>query len=490
LEKKISNLNKDCTVITNLGDIRGFTKDGVNSFLGIPYSAGLNIENRFCPPEPIKPWNSTLEATKRGPIPPQRPSRLAKAMGDFIFPYDEDCLTLNIWTPANKQHKLPVIFWIHGGAFVSGAGSLDWYNGKDFARTEETVLVGINYRLGALGFLSHPDISGGNLGIQDQILALEWVNQNIESFGGDPSNITVMGQSAGAISAYALLANNRARHLIKNVIFQSGRYDSFETQDIASEKAEKFARMAGLKVKQLGTMPLEDILDTQSALAQKEATFASTNILFLPVIDGDIIPNNIHAAALEGAVNKSIMLGTTHDEMHAFLSGQPEIENATQKEIEAVFKREFMKDWEVILKDCKKKAPGGTPIEILSLGLNIANFEGQTNSLATNFVEKGINSWLYRFDWKSKQSPLGACHCIELPFLFNTFKEWLPPMIAGLDLNEGLNLSKILQKTWGAFARYGDPNHDDIPYWPKISTKNRSEIHWNKYIEVIQKPSL
>ncbi len=410
-------------------------------------------------------------------------------MGDFTFPFNEDCLTLNIWGPTNKKEKLPVIFWIHGGAFVSGAGSLDWYNGERFASDQKIILVGINYRLGALGFLSHPDISRGNLGIQDQILALEWVNQNIESFGGDPANITVMGQSAGAISTFALLANNKARHFINNVIFQSGRYDSFETPDVASEKTEKFARLAGLKVKQLGEMPLEDILNTQSALAQEEAIFASTNIPFLPVIDGEIIPNNTHAAAIEGAMNKNVMLGSTHDEMHAFISGNPEIEEASHKQVEDVFKREFMDDWEVILKDCKNRAPGATSMEILSLGLNIANFEGQTAALAADLSEKGINAWLYRFDWKRPTSPLGACHCIELPFLFNTFEKWLPPMIAGLDLNEGLNLSKILQKTWGTFARYGDPNHDDIAYWPKFSKNDRAEIHWNKYIEVIQKPT-
>jgi len=410
-------------------------------------------------------------------------------MGDFTLPYNEDCLTLNIWTPSSKKEKKAVIFWIHGGAFVSGSGSLDCYSGENFARDQEIIFVGINYRLGALGFLYHPDISKGNMGIQDQMLALEWVSNNIESFGGDPANITIMGQSAGARSAYALLANNKARHFIKNVIFQSGFFNSFETSDVASEKAEKFAKIAGVQVNQLAAMPLEDILDVQSAFAQKGAIFASVNVPFFPVIDGEIIPANTHAAAMEGAADKSIMLGTTHDEMHAFISGNPEIETASLKKIEEVFRREFLDDWEIKLKDCRKRAPGATSMEILSLGLNLAFFEGQTAAVAKDFAEKGIDSWLYRFDWKSPGSALGACHCIELPFLFNTFEKWLPPMIAGLDLSEGLNLSKVLQKTWGTFAKYGDPNHADIAYWPKFSEKQRSEIHWNKYVEVIQKLS-
>ncbi len=481
-------MNKDCIINTELGDILGFKKDGVNYFLGIPYSSGLGAEKRFCSPEPIEPWEGILDATTNKPIPPQRPSRLAKVMGDFSLLYNEDCLTLNIWSPTNKKEKLPVIFWIHGGAFVSGSGSLDWYSGESFARDQEIILVGINYRLGALGFLYHPDISKGNMGIQDQILALEWVSKNIESFGGDSANITIMGQSAGARSAFALLANNKARHFIKNVIFQSGFFNSFETRDVASEKAEKFAKIAGVKVKQLKKISVEDILDTQTAVAQTGAIFASVNVPFFPVIDGEIIPANTHAAALEGAADKCIMLGTTHDEMHAFLSGNPEIETAPLKKIEEVFRREFINDWEIILKNCQRRAPGATSMEILSLGLNIAFFEGQTAAIANDFAEQGIDAWLYRFDWKSPASAFGACHCIELPFLFNTFKKWLPPMIAGLDLNEGLNLSKVLQKTWGTFAKYGDPNHDDIAYWPKFSEKQHSEIHWNKYIEVIQKP--
>ncbi len=477
--KKISNLNKDLIINTNLGDISGVTKDRVNSFLGIPYSSGLGIENRFCPAEPIEPWDGLLDATNIGPIPPQRPSRLSRVMGDFNLPYSEDCLTLNIWAHNGNTKNLPVIFWIHGGAFVSGSGSLDWYNGESFARDQEIILVGINYRLGALGFLCHPDISIGNLGIQDQILALEWVKRNISFFGGDPANITIMGQSAGAISAFALLANNKARHLIKNVIFQSGRFNSFETSDIASEKAEKFAKLAGLKIKKLATMPLERLLDAQSALAQKEAIFASTNIPFLPVIDGEIIPKNTRSAAIEGAINKNIMLGSTHDEMHAFISGTPEIETASDKQVEEVFRREFKDSWKAIYEDCLKKVPGATPMEILSLGLNIAHFEGQTSELAVDFARKRINTWLYRFDWKNHASPFGACHCIELPFLFNTYKNWRPPMISGLDLNEGAKLSKVLQNTWAAFARHGDPNHKDIPFWPKFSTKDRSKIHWN-----------
>ena len=143
---------------TNLGQIEGNISDGVMSFLGVPYAARFTDDSRFEPPEMVQPWEGVASAVEDGPIPPQRPSRLASVMGDFELPYNENCLTLNIWTPEADNGKRPVIVWIHGGAFVSGAGSLPWYDGTSFSRDQGVVLVGVNYRLGALGFLCHPEI--------------------------------------------------------------------------------------------------------------------------------------------------------------------------------------------------------------------------------------------------------------------------------------------------------------------------------------------
>ena len=181
------------------------------------------------------------------------------------------------------------------------------------------------------------------------------------------------------------------------------------------------------------------------------------------------------------------MIGFTHDEMHAIISGNSDIENATDQQIEAGFFREFGDAWQSFLEACKKRVPGGSAMEILSLGLNIANFEGQTREFASALSDRKINVWLYRFDWKSPKGKFGACHCIELPFLFNTFQEWSPPMISGSEKIDLLNLSRALQKTWGEFAKRGNPNNNSITHWPRFSNKNRSELRWNKYVEVVQK---
>ena len=162
-----------------------------------------------CRPSPCTPWQGVRDATRDGPIAPQGRSRLAHIMGDFERPQSEDCLTLNIWTPAPDSKKRPVMVWIHGGAFASGAGSLPWYSGESFAANGDIVAVSINYRLGALGFLCLPGVSDGNLGLLDQVAALRFVRDNIAAFGGDPDNVTVVGQSAGAASIAILMTMPR-----------------------------------------------------------------------------------------------------------------------------------------------------------------------------------------------------------------------------------------------------------------------------------------
>jgi para-nitrobenzyl esterase len=191
---------EDLVVRTNPGELRGAREGGIAVFRGVPYAAPPVGELRFQSPQPVPAWRGARDATKDGPIAPQGRSRLAHVMGDFERPQSEDCLTLNIWTPAPDSEKRPVLVWIHGGAFSSGAGSLAWYSGERFAANGDLVVVSINYRLGALGFLCLPGVSDGNLGLLDQVAALRFVRDNIAAFGGDPDNVTVVGQSAGAAS--------------------------------------------------------------------------------------------------------------------------------------------------------------------------------------------------------------------------------------------------------------------------------------------------
>ena len=182
---------------TSLGRLAGAVEHGVCVFRGVPYAQAPVGALRFATPQPMAPWSGVRDASRNGPIPPQPASRLRAAMGDFDEPHGEDCLTLTIATPAADGARRPVLLWLHGGAFWTGAGSLDWYSGVPMAQHNDMVVVGVNHRLGALGFMHLPGVSPPNLGLMDQCAALEWVGREIAAFGGDPDNITVAGQSAG-----------------------------------------------------------------------------------------------------------------------------------------------------------------------------------------------------------------------------------------------------------------------------------------------------
>src|SRR5512135_3904604 len=211
----------NAVVTTQYGEVRGSVADGVNTFKGIPYAAPPFGANRFQPPRPVEPWSGVRGALTYGPTPPhlEFTPPIDKLLPDAVIP-GEDCLNLNIWSPGLGSVGLPVMIWIPGGAFEHGSNALSWYDGSHFAR-DGVVCVTINYRLGAEGFLYLGD-GIANLGLLDQIAALQWVQENITAFGGDPHNVTVFGQSAGACSIATLLSMPRARDLFRRVIAQSG----------------------------------------------------------------------------------------------------------------------------------------------------------------------------------------------------------------------------------------------------------------------------
>ena len=209
---------------TSLGPLRGIWGDGAAVFRNVPYAAAPIGDRRLAPPEPPARWVEMRDASQHGPIAPQAPSRLRVAMGDFDRLQDEDCLSLTIYTPAPDGKSRPVLVWLHGGAWISGAGSLDWCDGTQLAREGDIVFVGVNYRLGALGWLHRPGIIDAEAGTLDMIAALSWVREHIAAFGGDPGCITVMGQSAGATSIARLAMLPEARGLFHRVIMQIGGY--------------------------------------------------------------------------------------------------------------------------------------------------------------------------------------------------------------------------------------------------------------------------
>src|SRR5579862_8204683 len=273
-------------VRTKPGELRGVTENGVVVFRAVPYAAPPIGELRFSPPQPMPAWRGMRDASKDGPIAPQGRSRLAHVMGDFERPQSEDCLTLNIWTPAADGKKRPVMVWIHGGAFASGAGSLPWYSGERFAAQGDLVFVSINYRLGALGFLCLPGVSPGNLGLLDQVAALRFVRDNIAAFGGDPNNVTVIGQSAGAASIAILMTMRQADGLFRRAILQSTPFGRMSrTLEDAHRIGRRLLDVLELKPERVGdlkSLPFTRLVTAQGELGRLERKFADALAPFWP----------------------------------------------------------------------------------------------------------------------------------------------------------------------------------------------------------------
>ncbi len=460
---------------TAYGDLGGLRDGGVTVFRGVPYAAPPVGERRFAAPQPPTTWTGLRDATAHGPIAPQAPSRLAVAMGGFTRPMDEDCLTLTIWTPAIDHGARPVLVWLHGGAWVSGAGSLDWYDGATLAREGNMVVVGVNYRLGALGYLKHPDLPIADPGTQDQAAALAWVAENITGFGGDPGRVTLGGQSAGAASIGRLLLDPTARLHFHQVILQSG---GFGRAPLTVTDAHAItAQYCGLlnidegasdAIARLQAVPVEQLLACQGLLAQARARFGETTPPFMPTL-----PEATTEAALIGRIAsaaqpKPVLIGATHDEVHAFFAGNPAM--ATP---DPTAYRERFAGLGGDETAYRRRRPAGSAMDWLADLNSDHTFLWPTMRLAEAISGAGGHAYAYQFDWAPAGSPFKACHCIDLPFVFGNFNQWPDaPMLAGGDPNEIAALSALIRACWAGFIGTGAPGLAGMD-WPRYNTSTR-----------------
>ena len=438
---------------------QGLTTNGVTLYRGIPYAAP---PARFQPPEPPDLSTAPSDATKHGPIAPQARSRLADAMGDFTRPQSEDCLTLTIATPAADSAGRAVMVWLHGGAWSSGAGSLDWYDGSTLARDQDIVVVGVNYRLGALGYLHLPGISPGNLGTLDQIAALHWIHANIANYGGDPARITIAGQSAGAASIGHMITDPAVRPLFRRAILQSGSFG--RPPPSRAQAAEIGATFAALLADDPRTAAPAKLIAAQGALARHLAKFAETNPPFMPLIEHPATQQERRAAIATAAADLEILIGTTRDEVHAFFAANPAMANPPEDAVAARFGTQAK------LEAYRHRRPGASLMDLLSdLGTN-ETFAHPSMHLAAAIASAGGQVHAYQFDWTPPGSRFKACHCIELPFMFGTIPAWPDAgMLHGGDPAIMAALSAQMRNHWGAFIRGGNAA---LP-WPGYDPKRR-----------------
>jgi para-nitrobenzyl esterase len=472
------------TVETLHGALRGvLADDGVLAFLAIPYAAAPVGERRFEPPQPAPAWTGIRDAGTHGPTAPQPPvdGPVARLLPHVSIAGD-DYLSLNVWT-ADPRGRRPVMVFIHGGSFSSGSGSIPTYDGSRFAR-DGVVLVTINYRLGADGFLWFGE-GTPNLGLLDQIAALQWVRANIAAFGGDPGGVTVFGESAGAMSICTLLAMPAAAGLFHRAIAQSGAARCVISADTASRIGRRLAEILGVPPSRAGvaTAPVEMLLNAQSQLAVEVAGEAdperwgdaARNIMpFEPVVDGHVLPLEPERAIGDDAgADVDLLIGTNADEARLFFVPAGVVEHADEAAL-ARFVRARCHPPAII--DAYRAArPDASAGELISAIMTGGFYRVPALELAVAHAR----SHVYEFAWPSPAfgGALGACHALELPFVFDTLDD--PGYAAVLGERPPQHLADSMHSAWTAFASTGDPG------WPRYDAHDRTAMRFDTDNELV-----
>jgi para-nitrobenzyl esterase len=459
-------------VRTEAGIVEGTSADGIRAFKGIPYAAPPVAELRWKAPRPAKPWEGVRKADQFGARCMQ-----GNVFNDMVFRDSgpsEDCLYLNVWTPAKSaKAKLPVMVWVYGGGFVAGATSEPRQDGTNLAK-KGVVVVSMNYRLGVFGFLSHPELTkesdhnaSGNYGLMDQAAALQWVASNIRAFGGDPKKVTILGESAGSFSVSALMASPLSRSLIQRAIGESGAMFSATLAARPLQESEK----GGLKLAEaLGTSSLDDL----RAKSAEEVLAAATKVgrfEYTANIDGYFLPKSmidLYSAGEQAHV--PLMAGWNADE-----GGRPGAKKETPDGFTARARTMFGDHAAEFL----KIYPANTEEEAQRSAHDLAG--DQFIALSTwKWIEahKATGKspvYRYRFDDSlpsaDDKGPLGAYHSAEIEFVFGNLASKNLPF-----RDEDRKLSDMMSSYWSNFAKTGNPNGPGLPKWPEYDKKSGHQV--------------
>ena len=462
-------------VRASVGTVRGRWETGVAVFRGIPFAESPVGELRLAAPRPVRGWSGVREAVSYGPPPPQAAafgmdSLAREAAGD-------DWLTINVWSPEpGASAGLPVMVWIHGGAYTIGMSSLPEYDGGHLARDGGVVLVTFNYRVGIEGF-AQIEGAPANRGLLDQIAALEWVRDNIRAFGGDPDRVTIFGESAGAGSVAALLAMPRAAGLFRRAIAQSVQ-GTFFSPELAADIAESFAAELGLRptAADMSTVAPARLSAAGDATGAGMAEWthrwgqvAYRSIPFSPVVDGDVLPVTPWQALADGAGRDiELLAGHTRDEQRLFTALDGLLGEVTEEQADTAL--------DILAPDpdgarCYREGfPGAGPDELYELVNSDWSFRMPTLHLAEVQAEAGGRAHVYELTWPAPGMGgiLGACHGLDVPLVFGNLDRGQPSLLIGESPNhEAEALSARMRASWTAFAANGDPG------WIAYDTERR-----------------
>jgi para-nitrobenzyl esterase len=485
-------------VETRYGRVQGYESEGIHVFRGMRYAAAPDGLRRFMPPAPPEPWTGTRETTRYGPSAPQLAVPGFGWINASNEPRSEDCLSLNLWTPGLDGARRPVLVWIHGGGFVVGSSATPMYDGRDLAQRGDLVVVSINYRLGALGYTHLKLIFGSefeessNLGVRDQIAALEWLREHIDRFGGDPDNVTVFGQSAGAMSVGALLGAPRARYLFRRAICQSGAAENVLPGEDARTVARDFMEELGgppASPAALARIPVRRILQAQQATMGRLTNLVRM-MAFTPAVDGDVIPEPPLEAIHRGATaHISLLVGTTLDEWKLFRLVDQGPTPMREAELEERFAN--------VLHALPQAPGGGTAVREYRAAMEARSggrgrpragavwsafqsarvFHVPAARLAEAQAEGGGRSHAYLFTWRppNVRRAFGAFHALDIPFVFGSTGHPLARPLTGVSASAS-RLSRKMQHAWIRFAREGEPGHERLPGWETYDAYTRATM--------------
>jgi para-nitrobenzyl esterase len=493
----VRGLPLTAAVQTASGRLRGVVRFGVNQFWGVPYAASTAGGGRFMPPVKVAPWSGVRDCVQVGNRAPQDPDGpISEVFAlDRQEPMGEDCLNLNVFTPALGGGNRPVMVWLHGGGFSGGSGNWLLYEGTNLARKEDVVMVSVTHRLNLFGFLYLADLGGGekwanssNVGMQDVVAALGWIKENIAAFGGNPDNVTVFGQSGGGSKVTTLMAMPSAKGLFHRAIAMSGAQVRGATRENATRGAEQFLGKLGLKPNRL------DRLEQFTWKQLQDAYFAEPRIQGLatgPVVDGRSLPRDQwYPDAPAVSADVPLMMGSTATE-DAWSDPPPPLQMSDEEMLTRV--RRVVRNDEARARNMvalyRKTHPGITNTDVW-LVMNADNTRRANAQLLNELktAQGKAPSYLYYFSWRSPvhKGQMKSYHTLDIPFALYNIDQ--AASMTGA-MQDRYTLAHQMSAAFASFARTGNPNHADLPKWPAFNTRAYPTMVFDNECKVMNDPN-
>ena len=486
-------------VQTTKGKVAGYVQNGIYTYKGIPYAKA----ERFQAPVETEKWDGIRSCRQYGPVCPQ-PDRQGWTNDEIAFAFNwddgfamEDCLRLNVWTPAPDGKKRPVMVWLHGGGYTAGSGQeLPSYEGSNLARSEDVVVVSINHRLNVLGFLdlsAYGDkyANSGNAGLLDIVAALQWVNRNIASFGGDPANVTIFGQSGGGGKVSTLLATPSAKGLYHKAIVQSGSMLRTMEAKYSRKIGAATLRNLGLdasSIDRIASVPYKELLAAgDKAVAQVKAEAEKEGIStfifgWAPTVDGSVLPAQpFDPKAPEMSADIPLLVGSTRHEFTAS-TYVPALRSITREDAINFVRRSYGEKTDRFVELFAKAYPGYKPIDLIDTDFTFR--PGVLEQAALKSRQGTAPAYVYMFCWESPimDGILRSTHCMEIPFVFNNATVHAS-MTGGT--KEAVALASKMSRCWANFARTGNPNAEGVPEWEPFNCETMPTMIFDNECKVL-----